>query len=148
MSELNVFDKTTQLTHFWVNDVAKGLSLDDRHKAFQGLRATLHVLRDRLTLGEAANLGAELPILLAGFYYEGWKPESTPIKTRSKQEFLEALQVHLHHYFPKENVGLEPEPLAKAVFQVLCDRVPAGEMKDVVGILSAEIKDLFPQQVH
>jgi uncharacterized protein (DUF2267 family) len=38
--------------------------------------------------------------------------------------------------------------LAKAVFQVLCDRVPAGEMKDVVGILSAEIKDLFPQQVH
>jgi uncharacterized protein (DUF2267 family) len=147
VSDLKVFNQTTELTHIWVNEVAKGLGLEDKHRAFQGLRATLHVLRDRLTLGEAANLGAELPILLAGFYYEGWKPESTPIKTRSKQDFLEALQAHLHQYFPKEEAAMEPEQLAKAVFQVLCDRVPAGEMADVVGILSAEIKDLFPQQV-
>jgi uncharacterized protein (DUF2267 family) len=59
MNKLSVFDRTAQLTHEWVNEVAEELNLDDKHKAFQGLRATLHVLRDRLTIGEAANLGAE-----------------------------------------------------------------------------------------
>lgn len=148
MSELNVFDRTMQLTHEWVNDVAKELNLDDKHKAFQGLRATLHTLRDRLTVGEAANLGAELPILLSGFYYEGWKPERTPVKTRSRQEFLEVLQNHLHQYFQKGDLEFEPEQLARAVFRVLTKRVPAGEMQDVVGILSAEIKELFPKTVQ
>jgi uncharacterized protein (DUF2267 family) len=148
MSELSVFDKTMQLTHEWVNDVAKELNLNDKHKAFQGLRATLHVLRDRLTMGEAANLGAELPILLAGFYYEGWKPESTPIKTRSQQEFLDALQAHLDRYFPKSDSGLEPQQLAQAVFRVLAQRIPGGEMADVRGILSAGIKELFPEAVR
>lgn len=148
MSDLTVFDKTTQLTHEWVNDLAKELEVDDKHKVFQGLRATLHVLRDRLTMGEAANLGAQLPILLAGFYYEGWKPERTPLKTRSKQEFLDALQVHLHQYSQKSDSGFDPQQLAQAVFRVLTDRLPAGEMEDVTGILSAEIKELFPEAVQ
>lgn len=148
MSALSVFDKTAQLTHEWVNDVARELGIDDKHKAFQGLRATLHVLRDRLTVGEAANFGAELPILLAGFYYEGWKPERTPIKTRSQQEFLEALESHLHQYSKNNNLGYEVEALARAVFRVISDRVPAGEVQDVSGILSAEIKELFPEAVR
>lgn len=148
MAALSVFDKTVNLTHEWVNEVAKELGLDDKHQVFQGLRATLHVLRDRLTLGEAANLGAELPILLAGFYYEGWKPEQTPIKTRSKQEFLGALEEHLHLYFQQGNFDFEVEALARSVFHVLSARVPAGEVEDVTNNLSAEIKELFPEAVR
>jgi hypothetical protein len=65
MAGIDGFNKTTEATQLWVSQVVKELNLDDRHKAFQGLRTTLHVLRDRFTVGEAANLGAELPILLA-----------------------------------------------------------------------------------
>lgn len=147
MAGLEVFDKTTQLTHEWINEVAKELGTDDKKKAFQGLRATLHVLRDRLTIGEAANFGAELPILLAGFYYEGWKPERTPDPARSKEAFLTLLHQQLSHYFQKES-DLDPEQLARAVFRVMTNRVPAGEMEDVVGILSAEVKELFPEAVR
>lgn len=147
MSGLEVFDKTVQSSQEWVNQTAKELGLDNKHRAFQGLRATLQVLRDRLTIGEAANLGAELPTLLTGFYYEGWKPEQTPIKTRSKAEFLQALQARLENYGLKE-VDLDADQLAQAVFRVMVNRIPAGEMEDVVGILSAEIKELFPEMVR
>lgn len=147
MSELSVFERTAQITHEWVNDIAKELSCDDKHKAFQGLRATLHVLRDRLTMGEAANLGAQLPILLAGFYYEGWKPEQTPVKTRSKEAFLAALRDHLARY-SNHHFDADVEQLARAAFRVMALRIPAGEMQDVVGILSTEIKELFPEAVQ
>lgn len=148
MASFEVFEKTLQLTQLWVNDVAKELDIDDKHHAFIGLRATLHVLRNRLTIGEAAHLGAELPILLAGFYYEGWKPEINPTRLRTKQEFLEALHNHLHDFFPKGNSSFDTEQLARAVFRVMTNRIPAGEMEDVIGILSAELKELFPETVQ
>jgi hypothetical protein len=42
-----------------------------RHQAYQGLRVTLHALRDRLTLEGMAQLGAQLPLLIRGVYDEG-----------------------------------------------------------------------------
>lgn len=148
MAGLEAFEKTLQLTQLWINDVAKELGINDKHQAFLGLRATLHVLRNRLTMGEAAHLGAELPILLAGFYYEGWKPQMNPTHLRTKQDFLEALHNHLHDFFPKGNLDFGTEQLARAVFRVMANRIPAGEMGDIVGILSAEIKELFPETVQ
>lgn len=141
---MKVFEHTTQLTYQWVNDVAATLGLTDQHQAFQGLRATLHVLRDRLTMGEAANLGGQLPILLAGFYYEGWKPESTPTKIRTKADFLDTLRANLSRY-QNNNEPLEPEIVARGVFRVLSDRIPAGEIEDIKGILPPSLKDLFPE---
>jgi uncharacterized protein (DUF2267 family) len=40
----------------------------------------LHVLRDRLTPEQAVHLGAQLPILVRGVYYEGWgaSPQNPP----------------------------------------------------------------------
>lgn len=147
MAELDTIEKTVQLTHQWVNDVAQELNTDNKRRAFQGLRAMLHVLRDRIPLGEAANLGAQLPILLAGFYYEGWKPESTPTKSRTKTAFLEEIQQHLHNY-SLDDGSLDPEQLARAVFKVLSARVTAGEVKDVRGILPDEVKELWVEPVQ
>jgi len=47
------------------------LHSEDRHHADVALSAVLHALRDRLTVSEAAQLGAQLPMLVRGFYYEG-----------------------------------------------------------------------------
>ncbi|MDX2215000.1 MAG: DUF2267 domain-containing protein [Oculatellaceae cyanobacterium bins.114] len=150
MTGLDVFDKTTQQTQLWINDVAAELGWDDPHKTFQVLRATLHVLRDRLTIGEAAHFGAELPILLAGFYYEGWKPEHNPTKERTKAAFLESLHNHLHHYFQtgESEFDVDVEQVARAVFKVIAERIPNGEVEDVTSILPAALKDLFPKAVR
>jgi uncharacterized protein DUF2267 len=45
-------------------------------------------LRDWLQLNEAADLAAQLPTLLRGAYYEQWRPAVTPVKHRTKADFV------------------------------------------------------------
>jgi hypothetical protein len=53
------------------------------------LRETLHAVRDFLTVDEAADLSAQLPVLIRGLFFEGWVPAKTPAKMRSVDQFLE-----------------------------------------------------------
>ena len=68
---LAVFDKTLQETNLWLKELMVRLGTDDREQAYTVLKATLHAVRDRLGPENAAHLGAQLPILLRGVYYEG-----------------------------------------------------------------------------
>jgi uncharacterized protein (DUF2267 family) len=83
-----VFGSTLEKTNRWVNEISDLLHWDDHHKAYHGLRAVLHVLRDRLPVPEAAHLGAQLPMLVRGFYYDNWKPAATPIKIKMRTGIL------------------------------------------------------------
>src|SRR6056297_118257 len=92
MTAFPVFDKTIQKTMIIVDEVSTEGKFHDREQAFKALRGTLHTLRDRLPVNVAAQIGAQLPILLSGFFYEGWKPAATPQKDRTQEEFLEHIQ--------------------------------------------------------
>lgn len=138
---LDVFDTTVHKTNQWVNQLAEQLGWDDKHRVFQLLRVTLQTLRDRVPVEEAAQLGAQLPILLAGFYYEDWKPAQTPHKERSKAEFLAPIRDYC------QGVGLEtdPELIAHQVFRLLSDRIATGEIEEIVAMLPESIRELWPQ---
>ena len=77
---LKVFDTTVQETNTWLRGLMENLHLTDRQEAYHDLRVTLHALRDRLTVEEAAHLAAQLPMLIRGLYYEG----GTPTANRSR----------------------------------------------------------------
>ena len=62
---LDVFDKTLQTTHIWLDDIMEVVG-PDRQVAWHALGAVLRTLRDRLPLGLAAHLGSQLPILIRG----------------------------------------------------------------------------------
>jgi uncharacterized protein (DUF2267 family) len=69
---LEIFDTTVQKTHIWLNEIMDELGWEDNwHRAYLALRTVLHELRDHLTTEEATDLGAQLPMLVRGFYYEG-----------------------------------------------------------------------------
>jgi uncharacterized protein (DUF2267 family) len=139
MTGLEVFDTTVHKTNSWLKELMQELHREDRRKAYLALRATLHALRDRLTVEEVAQLGAQLPMLIRGFYYEGWDPTGKPLKIRDKEEFLGLVAEEF-----RTDDTLNPELIARAVFKVLSDRVTAGEIEDVKHVMPAEIRELWP----
>jgi len=96
-------------------------------------------LRDRLTVTEAADLGAQLPMLIRGLYYEGWGPTGKPIKERKREDFL----AHIAAAFPG-SPNTYPEQIAWAVFKLLERRVSSGEIRDILHVLPAPIRSLWP----
>lgn len=83
-------------------------------------------------------LGAQLPMLVRGFYYEGWRPAGKPVKYRHKDEFLQ----HVAELYR----GLDEaqrEPAVRAVFRVLSGHVSRGELHHVRDQLPPELRELW-----
>ena len=60
--------QTVQKTQEWLKELSDNGELSDTQESLAVLRSVLHHLRDRLTLEEAVDLGAQLPTLLRGVY--------------------------------------------------------------------------------
>jgi uncharacterized protein (DUF2267 family) len=134
-----VFDSTLQKTNSWLNDIMQELGWEDeRQRAYLALRSVLHALRDRLTVEEALDLGAQLPMLIRGFYYEGWKITGKSLKERHREEFL----AHIKHDF-RNDERMDPEAITRAVFAVIARHASAGEIEDIKRILPAELRELW-----
>jgi uncharacterized protein (DUF2267 family) len=140
MTGLSVFDTTLHKTNQWLNDLLQLLGWSDKDKAYLALRVTLHALRDRLTIEEVAQLAAQLPMLVRGFYYEGWNPTGKPEKERSEEEFL----AHIARHFQNDE-AVDPEQVARAVFALIGKHVSAGEVEDVRQVLPKTLRPLWPQ---
>lgn len=139
MTGLEAFDSTIHKTNAWLNDLMARLGSHDRHEAYHALRTVLHVLRDRLTVEEAVQFGAQLPMLIRGFYYEGWNPAGKPNKL-NKQEFLTAVRDNLRPTQPPD-----PEEVTRAVLAVLVHHVSPGEVGNIKNILPKALRDLWPE---
>lgn len=133
------FNASLQKTYQWLEDVERALPYGDRQTAYHALRAVLHALRDRLTPEEACDLAAELPTLLRGVYFEGWSPANKPLKMNGGQ-FLDRVEAQL---VPVAE-DLDPAACVSAVFEVLDQRVSAGEIADIRGALPHEFQELWP----
>lgn len=122
------------VTNAWLRDVAAELQADDHQQAYRALRVTLHVLRDRLPVDEAAQLAAQMPDLLRGVYYEGWNPSKTPARFRTREQLLERVA----HEAPYHG-HTEASYAMSAALAVLRRRISAGEMADVTAVLPTDI---------
>jgi uncharacterized protein (DUF2267 family) len=136
---LEVFDTTLHKTNSWLKELMGVLGWEDRHRAYLALRATLHALRDRLTVEEVAQLGAQLPMLVRGFYYEGWDPTGKPLRIRDKEQFLARIRQQF-----RGDDSVDPELVARDVFTVLANRITQGEIEDIKHVMPVEIRELWP----
>ena len=141
-SGLPVFDETLQLTNTWLKEIMDELG-PDRQRAYHALRAVLHALRDRLVLDEAAHLSAQLPMLVRGIFFEGWRPVANPSKERSREEFVAEVAKGLQNIRP-----IDPEDAIHAVFATLARHVTGGEIRDVIQMLPKDIQRLWPREAR
>ena len=135
---LPVFDTTVQETNLWLKAIMDRLHTGDRHLAYLALRATLHALRDRIGPENAVHLSAQLPMLVRGLYYEGWRLAASQTKERTRADFLE----HVRSELPRGS-AIDPDLAARAVFAVMWQKLDLGEVGKVIDRLPPELKELW-----
>lgn len=131
-------DHAPQVVAEWLNRLEDALDWKDRPRAYLLLRETLHAIRDFLTIDEAVDLSAQLPVLLRGIYFEGWNPSHNPAHPRSKAAFLARIDSHFADR-PLDNT----ENAVAAVFDLLRRQVSDGEFSQVVKSMRKPLRDLW-----
>lgn len=135
-----LFQETLDKTALLIDEVMREGGWSNARRAYLALKVTLHALRDRLPVDEAAQLGAQLPLLVKGIYYEEWDPSNKPLKERHLAGFLAHVGKDLRH-----DPEMDPERAVRAVFAVLARHVTPGEVMDVMLSLPRDLRDLWPR---
>ncbi len=140
-TKVEVLDATVQKTINLLEDVCAefGWPEERRFQAYKALRSVLHAVRDRLPVAECANFAAQLPMLVRGFYYEGWKPERVPLKFH-REQFLDEIQKSF-----QLSVEGGPERLVEGTLRVLSRHVEPGIIEKLKRDLPADLRALFEQ---
>jgi uncharacterized protein (DUF2267 family) len=142
MGKLDILGRGTQTTHVWVKQAGEELKWADERRAFLALRAVLHALRDRLTIEEAVQLGAQLPTFVRGCYYDGWKPKKKPVRDPTRYGFLGEIQTAFRK---THDSRVDSVHVARAVFRFLNRKISEGEINDVRCTLPPAVRDLWPE---
>jgi uncharacterized protein (DUF2267 family) len=136
-SGLDVFDKTLQITHVWLNELCEEIG-PDRQLAWHVLGAVLRAIRDRLPADLAAHLGSQLPLLLRGAYYDRFRPSELPSGLRSLDEFLQGIGSELEMSRP-----VNSRNATGAVFQILSRHVNRSQIDKVRQSLPEEVRAIW-----
>ncbi|WGR95112.1 DUF2267 domain-containing protein [Bradyrhizobium sp. ISRA443] len=137
---LDVFDRTIHLTNVWLDEMMASLPRD-KQLAWHVLGAVLRTVRDRVPLNLAVHLGAQLPILVRGTYFEQWRPSETPRTWRSQEEFLALITAQMNSDKP-----VNAADAARAVFRVLNHHIDPNQAEKVRHSLPEEVRALWPAQ--
>ncbi|AWM86345.1 DUF2267 domain-containing protein [Microvirga sp. 17 mud 1-3] len=139
---LDVFDRTLHVTNSWLDEIMAELG-PDRHLAWHVLSAVLHAVRDRLPPELAVHLGAQLPLLVRGAYYDQWHFISEPDRDRSLEHFLDRVGQGLKNIRPVNRAEA-----VQVVFRVLNQYLDEGQIAKVWDSLPHEVRALWPLASH
>jgi uncharacterized protein (DUF2267 family) len=132
---LDVFDKTLQTTHIWLNELCDEIG-PDHQLAWRVLGAVLRAVRDRLPVDLAAHLGSQLPLLVRGAYYDGFRPSDLPDRLRTLDEFLQVVGLEV-----SRPVNLNVA--TRAVFRILSRHVSQGQIDKIRHSLPEELRAIW-----
>lgn len=140
MSHANhdLFGKTLQATDAWLDELQQQLGPDPK-AAWRALGAVLRTVRDRIPVGLAAHLGAQLPLLIRGAYYEHFQPLREPDKSRSLDGFLD----HVRAELPGASAD-EAWQAVRAVFAVIGRHLTPEQVSKVVEALPGPVQEAWP----
>lgn len=141
-TQVRNLDASIHTTNEWLRDLQSKLGASDRGGAYIALRGVLKALRDRLPVDDAAHLGAQLPTVIRGVYYDQYRPAGQPKVVREQDAFLAMIG---DGFGDANNLGFGPEDAARAVFELLNEKIDSGEAQKARHVLNDELKALWPE---
>lgn len=135
---INTLSASIQKTNEWLHELCDLSPIKDEIRAYSALRAVLHTLRDKLTTNEVAHLGAQLPLVVRGLYYEGWSPLQQNKRLRSHQQFVASVEAKL-----KSADSVSTEEAIRAVFMLLKNHMSEGLIENVCSQLPKPIQEFW-----
>jgi uncharacterized protein (DUF2267 family) len=139
---IEALNSSLQKTNEWIRDVAAELGDDNRQHAYAALRATLHTLRDRLSVEQSAHFSAQLPLVLRGAYFEGWKPSATPRHSRSQEDFVASVRREMRDATPLFRERCEDAVIASLC--VIARHIDIGTSVKMQESLPRELRAFWP----
>lgn len=134
---ISSFTQAAQQAQQWVNELAADLNWSEP-RAYHLFRSVLHALRDWLSPEEAADLSAQLPVLVRGIFFEDWRPQEGPACDRKKEDFVFRITRDLGDHMPDADTAIA------AVFRLLDGHVSPGEIRQVRDSMKKSLRQLWP----
>lgn len=135
---ISSFTQAAQQAQRWVNELAADLNWSEP-RAHHLLRSALHALRDWLSPEEAADLSAQLPVLVRGIFFEGWRPQESPVWDRKKEDFVLRIGRDFEH-----DMLHDVDAAIAAVFRLLDRHISPGEILQVRNSMKKSLRQLWP----
>lgn len=134
VTSISNIEQAVQSANHWLKEIASDSQVEDAGHAYSVLRAVLHTLRDRLSVDEAADFAAQLPVFWRGVFFEGWQPSHVPAPKNCSGGFLRDLERGL-----RKGTCLSPQRAAQLVFELLSRRLTEGQMRHLRQALPADL---------
>ncbi|MGN9778378.1 DUF2267 domain-containing protein [Micromonospora sp. H33] len=134
-------DASMQKTNLILKDIeeAYGWPKSQRHQSYCALRTVLHLLRDRMPVQESVEFAAQLPVVLRGIYFDGWRPMDVPVKL-NRDDFL----VEVRRQFTYDIKG-STQNLVQVVLNALRNHVTTqGQWDDVKDNMPKDLVRTLP----
>ena len=140
MTGIQTLNTAVETTEEWISALMARLGWHDKERTYLALLAALHALRDALPRDEAGYLGVQLPVLLRGLYFEGWHPAShIPRERKAAAPSSSASR--------RGCIGIRASTqrqVAHAVFALLAERLPSGEIEDAKAATPEALRMFWP----
>lgn len=131
----DAFDTAVQKANIWLKDIEAAGKLRSRFQAYAALRSVLHALRDCAPAAEAVKLSAQMPLMIKGVFFDGWKLSPKPLRL-SRKEFEDVLRGGL-----KEQNGVEPTVALKAVLSAVSLHLSPSVLETFQLVLPSEVHE-------
>ncbi|MFI7607699.1 DUF2267 domain-containing protein [Micromonospora sp. NPDC049366] len=137
---ISAFESSLDKTNLILKDIenAYGWPKAQRNQSYAALRTVLHLLRDRLPVQESVEFAQQLPILVRGIYFDGWRPSDVPVKL-NREDFL----YEVRQGFPYDVEG-GPERVTQVVLDTLRKHVTQGEWQEVKETMPRDLARMMP----
>lgn len=130
----HIFDKQVHEANEWIKDIEDNMGVNDPRTAYHALRGVLFALRDRIHVNEAFDFSSQLPNLIRGMYFEGYKPKGKPDEYMTNDEFLKRVENEMN-----EAPDFDTSKAVACVMKTLRGRMSEGQIQHVMDNLPKDL---------